>query len=164
MPPNSAPFTGGCQCGAVRFSAGRLGHASICHCRMCQKAFGSFFGPLVGAFDVVWTRGAPKYFASSDKIQRGFCAECGTPLTYEEIGRPDDQQVEIAIGAFDDPTVVAPVVQNNPTDKLAFFDTLTELPTRTEYPAEWHHFMATLVSHQHPDHDTDTWPPQGGFK
>ena len=36
---------GGCQCGAVRFSVGRLGRGSICHCRMCQKAFGSFFGP-----------------------------------------------------------------------------------------------------------------------
>ena len=34
---------------------------SICHCRMCQKAFGYFFGPLVGApkTDVEWTRGQP---------------------------------------------------------------------------------------------------------
>ena len=40
--------TGGCQCGAVRYSlrAARLG-SRICHCRMCQKAFGGFFGPLV---------------------------------------------------------------------------------------------------------------------
>ncbi len=42
MPPSEAPFTGGCQCGAVRFAVGRLGRASICHCRMCQKAFGGF--------------------------------------------------------------------------------------------------------------------------
>ncbi|HET7714155.1 MAG TPA: GFA family protein, partial [Bauldia sp.] len=31
-------FTGGCQCGAVRFRVAALGRASICHCRMCQKA------------------------------------------------------------------------------------------------------------------------------
>jgi energy-converting hydrogenase Eha subunit B len=32
----------------VRFHVeGPLGDASICHCRMCQKAFGGFFGPLV---------------------------------------------------------------------------------------------------------------------
>ncbi len=40
--------TGGCQCGAVRFRIkGALGRPSICHCRMCQKQFGSFFGALV---------------------------------------------------------------------------------------------------------------------
>ena len=77
MPPSEAPFTGGCQCGAVRFAVGRLGRGSICHCRMCQKAFGAFFGPLVTSFEVTWTRGAPKYFESSDRIKRGFCAECG---------------------------------------------------------------------------------------
>ena len=161
MPQND--LTGGCQCGAVRFRVGRVGRATICHCRMCQKAFGSFFGPLVSSFDVVWTRGGPKYFESSDKIKRGFCAACGTPLTYEEIDRPPEQQVEIAIGAFDDPTQVAPVQQVNPRDKLPFFDTLTELPTRTEYSEGWLEFMETLHSHQHPDHDTEVWPPAGGF-
>ena len=73
-------LTGGCQCGAVRFSARRLGRASICHCRMCQKAFGSFFGPLVTAFGVSWTRGEPGWFQSSNKVRRGFCAQRGTPL------------------------------------------------------------------------------------
>ncbi|RVQ04591.1 GFA family protein, partial [Sinorhizobium meliloti] len=30
-------FTGGCQCGAVRYRAeGTLGDPHICHCRMCQ--------------------------------------------------------------------------------------------------------------------------------
>ncbi len=164
MPRNEAPYTGGCQCGAVRFSVGRLGRGSICHCRMCQKAFGGFFGPLVSSFDVTWTRGGPKYFESSDKIRRGFCADCGTPLTYGEINPVAGHPVEIAIGAFDDPTVAAPAIQVNLTDKLAFFDTLAQLPVRTEYPVEWQRFMETLVSYQHPDHDTDRWPPSEGFK
>ena len=54
-------FTGGCQCGAVRFEARRLGRSSICHCRMCQKATGGFFGPYVDVHDFAWTKGAPKY-------------------------------------------------------------------------------------------------------
>ncbi len=152
---DDAPLSGGCQCGAVRFRVTRVGRATICHCRMCQKAFGSFFGPFVTAHEMEWTRGAPKRFRSSDKVQRGFCAECGTPLTYEVDG---GNAVELAIGAFDAPERVAPVLQVNLTDKLSYFDHLAELPALTEYDADWVEFLKTLVNHQHPDHDTAEWP------
>jgi hypothetical protein len=55
-------YSGGCQCGAVRFRVvGRLADASICHCRMCQKAFGAYFAPLVSVRGAAfaWTRGEP---------------------------------------------------------------------------------------------------------
>jgi len=146
----SESLTGGCQCGAVRFRAGRLGRPSICHCRMCQKAFGSFFGPLATAYDVVWTRGEPKRFRSSNKVQRGFCADCGTPLTYEVDGEPT---VELAIGAFDHPEVAAPLIQVNHADKLPFFDGLAALPVHRRAP-EAEAFYADIVGLQHPDHDT----------
>lgn len=124
---------------------------------MCQKAFGGFFGPLVTAHDLQWTRGEPKRFASSNKVQRGFCADCGTPLTYE-YGGP----VEVAIGAFDDPGRVPPAIQVNPADKLAFFDGLCSLPVRAPGadPAQ-DAFKASLTSFQHPDHDTAEWPRKG---
>ncbi len=151
----SAELTGGCQCGAVRFRARLLGRGSICHCRMCQKAFGSFFGPLVTAHDASWTRGAPKWFQSSNAARRAFCGECGTPLGYEtRFG------LELAIGAFDDPSVAAPVIQVNPTDKVPFFETLTALPVRDQPSDEWRDFMAGIHSNQHPDHDTEDWPPR----
>lgn len=148
-------LSGGCQCGAVRFRAGEIGRGSICHCCMCQKAFGGFFGPLVTCRALTWTHGHPRWFASSDRARRGFCADCGTPLAYEtKFGQ------EIAIGAFDDPQAVAPTVQVNPRDKLALFDTLAELPVKPAEPGgEWERFMAGLTSYQHPDHDTQIWPP-----
>jgi hypothetical protein len=148
--------SGGCQCGAVRFRASKFGRASICHCRMCQKAFGGFFGALVTAHDLEWTRGEPKRFSSSNKVQRGFCVACGTPLTYE-YGGP----VEVAVGAFDNPAVVPPTIQVNPADKQPFFDGLCSLPTRAPgaEPAQ-EKFNASVVSYQHPDHDTAVWPPQ----
>ena len=160
MQQNNSRLTGGCQCGAVRFRADSLGRATICHCRMCQKAFGSFFGPLVTGHGVTWTRGAPKWFRSSNHAERGFCADCGTPLTYRQYG----EAVELAIGAFDDPTAAAPVLQVNPADKLPFFDGLAALPTRGAGQApQQERFLATIVSHQHPDHDTNGWPPAEGF-
>ena len=141
------PHTGGCQCGAVRYRIAELGRATICHCRMCQKAFGSFFGPLVTAKGLEWVRGAPATWASSNKVVRGFCAQCGTPLSYDYGG-----DLEIAIGSLDNPEVAAPVLQVNPADRLSFFATLHVLPVR-DNPAPVNAFMATIVSHQHPDHD-----------
>jgi len=159
--PQSKPadLTGGCQCGAVRFKARLLWRGSICHCRMCQKAFGGFFGPLVTAHDAQWTRGEPKWFQSSNAARRAFCGDCGTPLAYEtRFG------LELAIGAFDDPTVAPPVIQVNMHDKLPFFDGLTSLPVRTDISDEWQNFLAGIHSNQHPDHDTQDWPSQEGDK
>jgi hypothetical protein len=149
-------LTGGCQCGAVRFAIEEgLGRASICHCRMCQKAFGNAFGPLVTARGLVWTRGAPRYFRSSNKVRRGFCGDCGTPLCYE----PDGFHPEIAIGALDHPERVPPVIQVSLESRLPWTATLPALPTRSAAEAaKVAPFFDGIVSLQHPDHDTDRWP------
>jgi hypothetical protein len=148
-------YSGGCQCGAVRFRVrGELRDASICHCRMCQKAFGSYFAALVSVrtAEFVWTRGAPGYFASSNLVRRGFCSACGTPLSYEA---PDG--VAIAAGAFDQPERLPPTRQYGLESKLTFVDGLYALPgTRTEQDAE--QYLRDIVCAQHPDHDTDHWP------
>jgi hypothetical protein len=155
----SALVSGGCQCGAVRFRAGNFGRASICHCRMCQKAFGGFFAALVSANEFELTRGTLRHFQSSNRVKRGFCADCGTPLTFE----PDNDAIEVAIGALDNPAVAPPTIQVNPTDKQPFCDGLCSLPTRPDgaEPKE-EAFKASLVNYQHPDHDTETWPPGRG--
>ena len=147
-------YTGGCQCGAIRYRADRLGLASICHCRMCQKAFGGFFGPLVTAHGLEWTRGKPDMYASSNKVSRGFCATCGTQLTYEFGGDP-----EVAIGSLDNPELAPPTIQVNVADRHSFFDELSTLPVR-ELSKEEAAFLAGIVGYQHPDHDTNTWPPK----
>ena len=47
MSETEVRITGGCQCGAVRYALHAVPtNPHICHCRMCQKAFGSFFAPL----------------------------------------------------------------------------------------------------------------------
>lgn len=149
--------TGGCQCGAVRFRVtGELGRPSICHCRMCQKAFGGQFAALVSVRldDLEWTRGEPRRFDSSNKVRRGFCEACGTPLTFEW----SDRFVDLAIGAFDDPTPIRPVVQMASNAAVSWVADIATLPT-PENLAELHAHYAAVVSHQHPDHDTESWPP-----
>jgi hypothetical protein len=137
---------------------GALGDASICHCRMCQKAAGNFYLPLVSVRNakLTWTRGAPKRFRSSNAASRGFCGNCGTPLTYEA---PDG--IALAIGAFDDPAGIVPTVQWGTEAKLPYIDAMPALPgEETMANISSAPFLATLVSDQHPDHDTDNWPPE----
>ena len=153
--------SGGCQCGAVRFRLeGQPLDCAICHCRMCQKAFGAYYAPLVaiGEAKLTWTRGALKYFHSSNHVRRGFCADCGTPLSYEA-----DDGVAISAGSFDNPAVLAPVVQFGIEGKLPFVDALHALPGRhTMEDLDSAPFLDDIVSNQHPDHDTTDWPLRPG--
>ncbi|PPD16641.1 MAG: aldehyde-activating protein [Methylobacterium sp.] len=151
-------LSGGCQCGAVRFRAGGLKRPSICHCRMCQKAFAAPFGALVVAEKVEWTRGAPKHFRSSEKVRRGFCGECGTPLTYEYL---EAEYIDLAICAFDDPAAIPPETQLAEEQRIPWCEGLETLSVRTpEQKAKYAPIMAANRSFQHPDHDTTDWKPR----
>ncbi len=148
--------TGGCQCGAVRFRIrGELGRPSICHCRMCQKQFGGFFGPLVTAKgEVEWTREEPSYFQSSVNIARGFCKQCGTPLTYRHPGG-----IEIAIGAFDERDDLAPQIQVNYSARLPWVEAIFSAPVHDD--PDYYSQQEKIISFQHPDHETENWPAHG---
>jgi hypothetical protein len=143
--------SGGCQCGSVRYRIrGPLANPHICHCRMCQKAAGNVFMPLVNAkkTDIEWTRGKPAHFASSNAVRRGFCADCGTPLTFETLAA---DHLNVTIGSLDDPAGVTPMTQDGVESRIAWFKELHRLPEIfTDAPA--------AANHQHPDHDTDRWP------
>ena len=151
-------YTGGCQCGAVRYRVeGELGPAGFCHCRMCQKAFGSLGAPLVSVDPAHfrWTRGKPATFRSSPIVQRGFCRDCGTPLFLLEDGYGP---IEISIGSLDDPNAAAPDHVVGVESKLHWADALPGLPARRTEEDRSAEDLMRLRSLQHPDHDTAAWP------
>jgi hypothetical protein len=167
MSESDGRITGGCQCGAVRYALHEVpSDPHICHCRMCQKAFGSFFAPLTGVpidkFEV--TRGELAWFRSSDPTERGFCRDCGTPLAFRYVDRP---RIAIAIGSLDEPEKIPPRHQYGVEARMPWFAELAALPgeaTTEEDNPELAERIAT-TSHQHPDHDTAIWPtgdPSGG--
>jgi hypothetical protein len=152
-------FTGGCQCGAVRFRVeGPVKHASICNCRMCQKALGNFIAPFASfAKPIEWTRGRPSEFQSSQVVHRGFCSNCGTPLSY----RWGDHQPSLTIGAFDNPNAILPTIEfarDNRHPVFAHYDAL--VPEEQGATDEERDILAILKSFQHPDRDTETWQPE----
>ena len=146
-------LTGGCQCGAVRYALKATPTGpSICHCRMCQRAGGAPFMAFTGvrAENLAFTRGGPAIYRSSEIAERGFCAECGTPLTYRMLGR---NRISVTIGSLDHPAEVEPREQLGVESALPWFRSLAALPaSRTE---DWLRRMKIerVGSRQHPDGD-----------
>jgi hypothetical protein len=154
-------FSGGCQCGAVRYHATAVhDNAHICHCRMCQKAVGNLFAALVGVprDALTWTRGQPATFRSSAHVDRGFCANCGTPLFYDEV---TGDRVTLTIGSIDRPDMFPPNRQDGIERRLPFFARLHTIADESETEHESENWAAAIraSNRQHPDHDTDAWPP-----
>jgi hypothetical protein len=149
--------TGGCQCGAVRFRIrGELGRPSICHCRMCQKQFGSLFSAFVTApkGGVEWVREEPSYFQSSVNVERGFCRRCGTPMSYRH-----GDGLELAIGTFDDRSDLQPQIQVNYRSRLPWVEKIFEAEVYED--AGYYSRQESIISFQHPDHETPIWPEHG---
>lgn len=144
-------YSGGCQCGAIRYALyAEPTNPHVCHCRMCQKAFGNYFAPFAGVElgDFAWVRGEPGVFRSSEAVERGFCRDCGTPLFYRYLG---GNRISVSLGSLDDPSRVVPARQLGIEARLPFVASLAELPgTRTEddVPPE---VLARFKSRQHPD-------------
>ena len=103
-------MTGGCQCGRIRYEA-RIDSddAYLCHCRMCRRATGGISIALLGIerANVTWTTRAPDSYQSSPIAHRGFCAECGTPLTFEFLH--GSTGMDLTVGSFDHPERFRPV-------------------------------------------------------
>ena len=154
-------ITGGCQCGAVRYRAEAvLDNAHLCHCRMCQKAVGGLFAALVSAprDAFAWTRGQPARWRSSAKVDRGFCAACGTPLFYEDV---TGDHISVTLGSLDDPAAFPPVSHDGIEGRMPWFFDLADVPDHgeTEQPSQADWAAAIKASNrQHPDRDTPGWP------
>ncbi len=105
-------ITGGCLCGAVRYtSTSKPIAARTCWCRLCQY-LGAGSSTVNAAFlkaDVTLTGTTTDYQSVADSgtpMHRRFCPKCGTSLFSEAETRP--HLIFIRVGTLDDPEVGAP--------------------------------------------------------
>jgi len=120
-------MTGGCQCGRVRFSAQVADdEAYLCHCRMCQRATGGVSAAFknLRQADVRWDR-EPDWYASSPIACRPFCSTCGTPLGFRYN---DSENIDLAVGGFDDPSAFYPTSNFGAESKHAAWEDTSHLP------------------------------------
>jgi hypothetical protein len=100
-------MTGGCMCGAVRFTARDVpADAGACHCEMCRRWTGSaLIGVTVPRDRVTWHDETHLgRIQSSDWAERGFCSNCGSGM-YFRVTRESaySNDLELPIGVFDAP-------------------------------------------------------------
>jgi len=102
---SDSKHTGGCLCGAVRYEVdGDLLGVINCNCGMCRRWHGNFAAYAVAQLSelsIVQGEDKVSWFASSEKVKRGFCSVCGSSI-FKDNG--DGEKMVLAVGAIDAPT------------------------------------------------------------
>jgi hypothetical protein len=95
--------TGGCLCGALRFTAtGQPYRVGLCHCMDCRKHHGALFhASAIYPETAVTFTGEARSFRD-----RSFCPTCGSPV-YAHIG----DEIGINLGALDAPDQFRPTYE-----------------------------------------------------
>jgi hypothetical protein len=126
--------TGGCFCGAVRYELnGPLTGVTYCHCSKCRRWHGH-----VGAYTAVdrdqfrltETRGL-KWHTVSPTVKRGFCAECGSSVLFDEAPLP---KMGICAGTIDAPTGVREKAHIYVGSKGDYYEIADPLPRYETFP------------------------------
>lgn len=120
---------GRCLCGAVTWvTAGPVLWAGHCHCDSCRRATGapftSFFG--VPRDGLIWSGALSTHVSSEGAVQRQFCSACGTQMSYQFDGWPDETHLYAA--ALEDQSQFAPQAHYHYAEKLPWVALEDDLP------------------------------------
>ena len=121
-------ISGRCLCGAVQVSISAAPLAArVCWCRLCQY-LGSGNGTVSVCFpaisvsvlgDVRWYQNVAD---SGNRMLRGFCPRCGTPMFSKADVRP--HIIFVRMGVLDDPNLLGPqmTIWTDAAPNWAIFD------------------------------------------
>ena len=107
-----APYTGGCQCGSVRYVLTMEPlRVAACHCTECQRQSGSAFGMSMPVTkDGLTVTGSTKQFTriadSGNEVTGVFCPECGVRIYHALKSAPD--VLSLKPGTLDDTSWLRP--------------------------------------------------------
>ena len=131
MNEQTLPMTGGCLCGSVRYEATELpSNVNYCHCRMCQKWSGSAM-VVAAKFPheaVTFTGKQPKIYRSSEIGERGYCADCGSPLFFRYI---EKETIYMSVGTLDHPKNAPPKVHTCVDTQVPWLSIDDDLPRKS---------------------------------
>jgi len=93
---------GGCFCGAVRYQVeGEPGEVCHCHCLDCRRSSGAVFVTWVSCRedDFRFTSGEPGRRVHPPEVERTFCKDCGTSLTFHRT----PGEIDLTVASMDAP-------------------------------------------------------------
>ena len=107
----TAPLTGGCLCGGVRFEVtAPLESAGYCHCRRCQRRTGAAASPSAriarGSLRILAGEELVRAYEPPDGFAKEFCSACGGALWSRHPRDPE--VIGVRLGAFDEDPGIRP--------------------------------------------------------
>ncbi len=100
---------GGCMCGAIRYHlTAEPDIITVCHCPDCRHASGAhcLAWIILPVEHYIITKGTPTVYKSCPPVERTFCSQCGTTLTYQCEALK--HRIDVTIGSLDDPETFPP--------------------------------------------------------
>ncbi len=130
---------GGCQCGKVTYQADSpISDLSHCHCSMCRKLHGAAFATFAGVArdGFRWSAGEDVLgtYASSDKIDRLFCSNCGSQLVVSYTPEPD--LVYLTMGTVDGDPECPPAYHQFAASKAPWHEITDGKPQHDTWPED----------------------------
>lgn len=122
---------GRCSCTAVGFEIDTpVKWCVTCHCESCRRQCSAPMTTYIGVPDTQWrwTRKPPTIYRSSPGVERTFCGDCGSPLSFRSARLTGLMHFYVA--ALEQPESFAPELHVAIEEKLAWLELGDDLPRR----------------------------------
>ncbi|WP_282168583.1 GFA family protein [Ruegeria atlantica] len=120
---------GHCLCGTIRYEVVPPVLSCVsCHCdscrRQCAAPMTTYFGVRDGQWR--WIGESPKNFNSSPGVERSFCPNCGTPISFRSQDMSD--VLHLYVATLEDPNQLQPTLHVAHEERLDWLKLDDDLP------------------------------------
>jgi len=121
-------ITGGCFCGKLKYQIDTGSYTALnCHCGMCRRISASPYVTWIVVPDDKFKliEGSPAKLSSSNGGTRGYCSDCGTPITCVNTKHPGI--IDVTVGSLDNPEQHKPTLETHVDTKLSWVNDLSHI-------------------------------------